>query len=51
MDGSIPRLSVVNYTGMFIEQIEVGVSVGLVEHLGVVLWCHGVVRTYVNHAA
>ena len=51
MDGSIPRLSVVNYTGMFIEQIEVGRSINLVEHLGVVLWCHGVVRTHVNHAA
>ena len=51
MDGSIPRLSVVNHAGIVLEQAEVGLTVSLVEHLSVVLWCHGVVRTYVNHTA
>ena len=51
MDGSIPRLSVVNHAWIVLKQAEVWLSVGLVEHLVVVLWCHGVVRTHVNHAA
>ena len=51
MNGSIPRLSVVNHAGIVLKQAEVGLSVGLVKHLGVVLWFHGVVRTHVNHAA
>ena len=51
MDGSIPRLSVVNHGGIVLKQAEVWLTVGFVEHLVVVLWCHGVVRTHVNHAA